>query len=70
MYSGAARKYRNHQRKQNYASSQKGKRKPFTPEEDEKILKHEITDRELSEIIYHSVESIQIRRSRLLKKQT
>jgi len=40
----------------------------YTDEEDELILKHNMTDTELSDLIGHSVKSIQIRRSRLKKK--
>ena len=61
--------YRNRERKKNYSRSQKhiGKRKGFTEEEDNAILRHSIPDRDLSNLIDHSVESIQIRRSRLKK---
>lgn len=63
------RRYRNHQRKQNYQQTQNYDKRPWNdPWEDELILKHDITDRELSEIIQRSVEAIQIRRCRLKAK--
>lgn len=63
------RNYRNHQRKKNYKQTQKyDKHRWDNPREDELILKQEILDRELSEIIRRSVQSIQIRRSRLKAK--
>lgn len=40
----------------------------YTDDEDELILKHEMTDHELSNLIGHSVKSIQIRRHRLKEK--
>lgn len=39
----------------------------WTSEQDKKVLKHDISDSELSAIIHHSVKAIQIRRSRLKK---
>lgn len=39
----------------------------WTSEQDEKVLKHNIPDSELSAIIHHSVKAIQIRWSRLKK---
>ena len=59
------RKYRNKQRHINYASTALYIRSRYTKEDDKLILAHEIPDRQLSEIIHHSVQSIQIRRSRL-----
>lgn len=59
--------YRNKQRQTNYASTAKYVRSNYTEEDDKLILAHEISDRQLSEIINHSVQSIQIRRSRLKK---
>lgn len=38
---------------------------PFTPEQDELILKHDIPDRELSAQIKQSVKRIQVRRNKL-----
>lgn len=52
----------------NYSLTAKYQRTSFTDKEDEMILAHYITDRELSKKIRHSVESIQIRRARLRKK--
>lgn len=37
----------------------------WTPEQEELVLKHEITDTQLSNLIGHSVKAIQVRRSRL-----
>ena len=39
----------------------------YTAKECKMILEHSITDAELSKIIHHSVESIQVKRSMLLK---
>lgn len=39
----------------------------WTSKQDEKVLKHDIPDSELSAIIHHSVKAIQIRRSKLKK---
>ena len=39
----------------------------YTAKECEMILEHKMTDAELSKLIHHSVESIQVKRSRLLK---
>ena len=39
----------------------------YTAKECEMVLEHSMTDAELSKLIHHSVESIQIKRSRLLK---
>ncbi len=49
-------------RKEDYADMEK-----WTSKQDEKVLKHDIPDSELSAIIHHSVKAIQIRRSRLKK---
>lgn len=38
---------------------------PWTEEEEEMVLRHDIPDSQLSMIIGHSVAAIQIRRSRL-----
>lgn len=43
--------------------------RPYTQEEDQKILAHEIPDTRLSEEIKRSVRAIQIRRSRLKKQK-
>lgn len=42
-------------------------RHKWTPEEDKLLLDCILTDRELSKVIHHSVQAIQIRRSRLKK---
>ena len=39
----------------------------YTAKQCEMILEHSITDAELSKLIHHSVQSIQVKRSRLLK---
>ena len=57
--------YRNNQRHINYSSTALYERSRYTEEDDKLILAHEIPDRLLSEIIHHSVQSIQIRRSRI-----
>jgi len=59
------RNLRNQQRQKYYSKTAKYEKHDFTPAEDQMILAHEITDPELSEKIHHSVQSIQIRRSRL-----
>ena len=40
----------------------------FTAKQCEMILEHSMTDAELSKLIHHSVEAIQVKRSRLLKE--
>lgn len=62
-----ALEYRNHQRKQNYKQTQKYSRRCWTEEEINMIITSTVTDRELSEILHRSVQSIQIKRSRLKK---
>lgn len=43
---------------------------PWTAEQDALVLAHNITDRELSKMIGHSMKAIQIRRCRLKKDGT
>lgn len=62
-----AQEYRNRQRLQNYKKTQKYEKRRWTKEEVEKILYSDLSDFELSEIIHHSVEAIQIKRSRCKK---
>lgn len=63
----AARLERNKQRKRNYSRSAHYFPSEWTNQEDALVLEHSITDRELSELIHHSVQAIQIRRCRLKK---
>jgi len=58
---------RNIHRRKNYEQTANYQRRPWDKQEDEKVLNHAISDRELSSQIERSVESIQIRRSRLKK---
>ncbi len=61
------------QRAKNYEIGRKHKRqrrKPWTPQEDALVLCFSGTDRELAAKIERSVQTIQVRRSRLKKKQT
>ena len=63
-------KWRNTCNKQNrryYGKTAIYERSRFTLKDCEMILEHSIPDVELSKIIHHSVKSIQIKRSRLLK---
>lgn len=60
-------KTRKKQRNRYYKTSAIYSPNSFTSEQDEKILRHDIPDSELSAIIHHSVKAIQIRRSRLKK---
>ena len=59
------RAIRNRQRKKYYDQTAKYKKHKFTLEDDIMILEKRMLDRELSDLIGHSVQSIQIRRSRL-----
>lgn len=43
--------------------------RPWTAAEDEAVIAHEVTDRELSERLARSVQAIQVRRARLKKKE-
>ena len=58
-------KTRNSQRNKYYRKTAIYPPNSWTSEQDEKVLKHDIPDSELSAIIHHSVKAIQIRRSRL-----
>ena len=62
-------KTRNAQRQRYYEKTAKYPPNFWTQDQDEKVLKHDIPDSELSAIIHHSVKAIQIRRSRLKKAQ-
>lgn len=62
--------YKNESRKRNYASTRKpSNRRKFTAEEDSLIISHNMTDRELSDLIMRSCQSIQMRRQRLKSGQ-
>ena len=63
------RKIRNKERIKYYRKTAIHPKKPWTKEDDAKVLAHEITDTELSKRIKHSVEAIQIRRCRLKAMQ-
>lgn len=63
-----ATKYRNSQRKGNYAKGRiyaNSRKKRYSDEELEMVLDHSIADIELAKRIGRSVQSIQIKRSRL-----
>lgn len=60
-----ARLYRNRSRKTYYQKTQTGKRRYWTVEEMEMILEKKYSDMELAGILKRSVESIQIKRSRI-----
>ena len=62
------KKTRNAQTKRYYAKTAKYARRRWTEEEDDAVLRHDITDTELSEKISRSVHSIQDRRVRLKKQ--
>ena len=64
------RKIRNKQRQRNYAKTAKYLPKEWTEEDDALVLEHKMPDRELSKLIEHSVQSIQVHRSRLKKRET
>lgn len=57
--------YRNRSRKTYYKKTQTGKRRCWTTEEMEMILDKKYSDMELADILERSVQSIQIKRSRL-----
>ena len=66
-----ARTYRNEQRKGNYAQTRKNAFSSgliWTKEEIEMILDTRLSDREISRIIGRSVQSIQVKRSKILKR--
>lgn len=63
-----ATKYRNSQRRSNYAKGRiyaDSRKKRYSDEELEMVLNHSIVDIELAKMIGRSVQSIQIKRSRL-----
>lgn len=60
---------RNAQRKRYYKKTAIYEPNPWTEEQDKCVLKHIITDTELSDLIGHSVQAIQLRRLRLKKAQ-
>lgn len=57
----------NAQKRRYYAKTSIYEPSPWTYEHDEMVLKHSITDTELSKKIHHSVKAIQQRRYRLKK---
>lgn len=59
------RKTANAFRKRYYGKTATFKKIPWEKWQDEIVLAHEITDHEISKLVGHSVEAIQIRRSRL-----
>ena len=62
--------YKNSIRKKNYDSTRKpSNNKQFTAEEDALIMAHRITDRELSDRIVRSCQSIQARRFKIKSGQ-
>lgn len=62
--------YKNTIRKKNYDSTRKpSNNKEFTAEEDALIMAHRITDRELSDRIIRSCQSIQARRFKIKSGQ-
>ena len=79
MMNKAQKKWRNNnrdifneQKKRYYGKSARNAhnyRKQWTHEEDNLVLKHEISDTELAKQIGRSVQAIQIRRSRLNSNQ-
>ena len=64
----AARLERNKQRRRNYARSANYIPSEWTAKEDALVIEHSISDRELSVLIHHSVQAIQVRRCRLKKE--
>jgi hypothetical protein len=65
--------YRNSDRKKNYSKGRKydeKNRKKWSEYDIDLVISFEGTDRELSKIINRSVQSIQIKRCRILKKAT
>ena len=55
------------QRKRYYGKTQGYERREWTQKEIEMVLARDMTDMELSALIHRSVQSIQIKRTRLLK---
>ena len=64
------RKTRNRQRQRNYAKTAIYPPKEWAEEDDALVLEHKMSDRELSKLIEHSVQAIQVHRSRLKKRET
>lgn len=64
-----ARNLRNIHRKRNYAKTQGYPPRDWATQEMDLILNTDRTDRELSEILKRSVQSIQIKRCRLKKEE-
>lgn len=63
------RKTCNTQSRRYYAKTAIYEKRPWTDEEDEKVLAHTVSDTELSSDIRRSVKAIQLRRSRLKKSR-
>ena len=63
------RQYHNKSFQRYYSKTAIYKPHRYTAEEDELVLKHDITDHELSDLIGHSVKSIQVRRWKLKKEE-
>lgn len=63
--------YVNRNRKANYQKGNfsDGTARPYTLDEMELILEHSMSDRELAKLLKRSVQSIQIKRCRLKKKE-
>lgn len=62
------REIRNRQRKANYASTCKYPKSEWRAEHEQMVLDHSIPDRELSKLIGHSVQAIQVKRCKLKKE--
>lgn len=65
-----ARKYRNHQRKLNYdrgSGSHEVSGAKWSKQDEDQVLEHSISDRELSKLIGRSVRAIQQKRCKLKK---
>lgn len=64
------KKYKAYKRRNDrryYAKTATYEKVEWTPEQEELVLKHEMTDTQLSNLIGHSVKAIQIKRCRLKK---
>ena len=62
--------YKRKQQKQNYAKGRINcKRHKWTEEEQKLLFNCPLTDRELSKIIHHSVQAIQVQRCKLKRKE-
>lgn len=62
------RELRNGQRRRNYQQTQGNAPRPWTHLEEQAVLEHKVSDRELADTICRSVEAIQIKRSRLKRE--